>query len=178
MLPRTKVWQSRRSEFNHDWLKNQYMPALAACLNLLDGRLEDRELEETFVAVVLPQWESHREEALMLARDFDLVMSPRSLFDSIPLSRCDGDTKQWLGDWVHSRWLARRPVEQWVADASEAVRLVDSAYQQLQEVLEQCDDTGSAKELRRFREQFSDLRDKCQQLADAISKFPREMVVT
>jgi hypothetical protein len=178
MIAQTRVWQSRRNEFNHDWLKNQYMPALAACLNLMDGRIEDQELEDTLVAVVLPQWESHREEALALARDFDLAMSPRSLFDSIPLSRCDGSTKQWLGDWVHFRWLARRPVRQWVTDASEAVRLVDNAYQQVQVALEQCVDKRSAKELRRFREQFSDLRDKCQQLADAISKFPREMVVS
>ena len=76
---RTPVWQKRRSEFNHDWLKNRFIPALAKWLNLLDDRIEDLSFEHTFVETVLPQWEDHREEALALPRDFEQEMSPRTL---------------------------------------------------------------------------------------------------
>src|SRR5207248_1082717 len=93
-------WQRRRSAFNHDWLKNQYLTALASWINLLDSRggYRDAAFESVFVPEILPQWELSREEALSLARTFDWEMSARQLFQYPPLLRSDSDTKQWLGD--------------------------------------------------------------------------------
>jgi hypothetical protein len=173
----SNLWQKRRSEFNHDWLKNQYMPTLATWINLLDGRIEDFEYEDTFVANALPQWELHRGEASALAEDFEQLMSPRQLFSYAPLSHCDEDTKQWLGDLTHALWLSRCPVKQLMGTTLEAIESVNEAYKQIQEALRSCPDTKSARALRVYRMQFSNLRERCQDLADAISAFPREIVI-
>src|ERR1051326_4473635 len=91
-------WQKRRSSFNHDWLKNQFMPALAKWLNLLDNKIEDPDFERAFIASVLPKWEQHREEALRLPRDFEQEMSPRRLFECHPLAHHNVHTKQWRSE--------------------------------------------------------------------------------
>src|ERR1044072_7135922 len=121
-------WQKRRNTFNHDWLKNQYMPALARYLNLLDGLIEDDEFAQSFVSQILPEWESHREEAANLIKSFECEMSPQRLLECSPLSRCDEHTKRWLGNLMHALWLKRYPVAQWVTDAMHAVENADAAY--------------------------------------------------
>ncbi len=46
-------WQKRRAELNHDWLKNVYLIRIDEFLNLLDDKIEDRELEKRFVPDIL-----------------------------------------------------------------------------------------------------------------------------
>lgn len=170
-------WQKRRSAFNHDWLKNRYMPALAKYLNLLDARLEDQEFEDSFISNILPEWEQHRDEALALALDFEREMSPQRLFESLPLSRCDEGTKQWVGELVHSLWLIRHPVRQWTSEAVVATENVDAAYLELRDLLQGCAETYSAETMRPYRAQFTQMRARCQSLANAVSKFPSEVKV-
>jgi hypothetical protein len=170
-------WQHRRATFNHDWLKNQYMPALAKCLNLLDDRVEDSQFEQGFATDVLPQWEAHYEEAIQLSRDFEQDMSPRRIVERMDLksSGCDG---AWLEDLMHHLWLARYPVQKWIDQAAKRVQEADEAYQQLQEALVECDDVRSAEALRPLRDEFAAFRDCCQKLARAIEQFPSEIKVT
>jgi hypothetical protein len=170
-------WQKTRSAFNHDWLKNQYMPALGKYLNLIDDHIEDTEFERLFISQVLPEWEDHREEAVALARDFEREMSPRRLFYQSSLMQCDEDTKQWLGSLIHELWSRRYPVKQWVEDALSAVKQTDDAYQKLQASLQNGVDTSSAAEIRPLRDQIAALRTQCQILANAISIFPAEQRV-
>lgn len=170
-------WQKRRSAFNHDWLKNRYMPALAKYLNLLDSRLEDRVFERSFVSNILPEWQKHRDEALALARDFEFEISPQRLFEAPPLSNCDEATKEWMGNLVHSLWLRRYPVRQWVLDAVEAAGQAEAAYQTLLTCLESCADTRSAEMTKPYSAQFAAFRTRCQELANAVSKFPSEVKV-
>lgn len=174
----TPAWQRRRSEFNHNWLKNQFISALAGFLNLLDDEVENIDLERSFVSVVLPEWEAHREEGFDLARDFEQEMSPGRLFDRLPLSRCDEHTKQWLESLVHVLWLSRYPVRRWTASVVACIEEVDAAYSQLQEALQNCVDVRSAPALLPFREQFVVLRKRCQRLGEAISEFPGKVYVT
>jgi hypothetical protein len=171
------IWQRRRSEFNHDWLQNQYMPALASCLNLLEGRTEDRELEETFVSAVLPQWELYRDEAADLIKEFVGSMSPKNLFYYEPLSNVDEITKGWLGILVHTLWIARYPVNQWADNAAAALDRVNKTYRCILDDLKYCPDTQSAMGLQPYTQLFKELREGCQDLADAMSKFPREILL-
>lgn len=118
------------------------------------------------------------EEAFALPRDFEREMSPQCLFDLPPLSRCDEHTKQWLRSLVHSLWLTRYPVRQWVADVTACAEEVDATYNQLQEALQKCADIQSASALQPCREQFVAFRRQCQNLGEAIAKFPSEVRVT
>lgn len=170
-------WQKRRSAFNHDWLKNRYMPALAKYLNLLDDRVEDREFERSFVSNILPEWQENLDEARALVLDFEQEMSPRRLFESPPLSRSDEDTRRWVGELVHALWLRRCPVKQWVSEAVEATERADAAYRNLRDLLRASADTRSAQAMIPYRAQFAEFRARCQGVANAVSKFPSEVKV-
>jgi hypothetical protein len=163
-------WQKRRSDFNHDWLKNRFIPALAKWLNLLDDQLEDPDFEHSFVACVLPQWEQHRDEALALPRDFESQMSPRTLLGP----RSEG----WLGTLVHLLWLSRYPVRRWAEQALAAAREVEVEFRRLRERLTSCADTRAVVALRPMRPMFASFRERCQQLARAIEAFLSEVKAT
>ncbi len=169
------AWQERRSRFNHNWLKNQFLPALESFHNALKGQLERADLDRSFLEVDLPQWESQRAEAYALAADFVRDMSPWTLFDQAPLARYDEETKKWLGDVVHALWMARYPVHHWVDEASARVRNVDAAYNCLQATLRTCPDTWTAAKLLPVVNNF---RLACHCLAKAIEQFPSTVRVT
>lgn len=171
------AWQQRRSQLNHDWLKNKYLPALEKLLNLLDDHLEDPEFERGFVSGHLPAWEQQRAEAVRLVEDFEPEMSPRLHLDRLPLSLHDEETRHWLANAVHSLWLARHPVRQWVVEARERANEVEAAYRQLREQLQACPDTISAASLRPLRALFDQFRRSCQNLARAFERFPCEVIV-
>jgi hypothetical protein len=169
-------WQRRRAVFNHDWLKNQYMPALAKFLNLLNDQIEDPQFEQTFVMDVLPKWEGHYDQAKQLPQDFEQEMSPRRFVERVDFGSSDYDGRR-LADLMHHLWLARYPIQEWVEQAKEQVRKTDRAYRELQESLAECDDVRSAEALRPFREEFAAFRDQCQELATTIEQFPSEIKV-
>lgn len=171
----TLSWQKRRSEFNHDWLKNKYIPKLGAWINLLDDRIEDSDLEKSYVASILPDWESHQNEALVLPEDFEAEMSPRMLFNELPLSNCNQDTKQWLGELIHHLWLMRCSVSQLVNNASESAKKTNEAYYNLLNALKNCKDIRKAEALRPFRDLFAELLRNCRSLSESIEKFPSEV---
>jgi hypothetical protein len=172
------VWQHRRGQFNHDWLKNQFLLALGNFINLLDDEIENEELETSFVPIVLPQWEDHRDEVASLLADFDQEMSPRTLFQSSPLAQCDQDTRQWLGDVVHTLWLVKNPVHECIKGASTRLREADQAYELLQRQLKDCSNTRSAPAMRPLRGLFVEFYRACQKLAKAIEQFPSDVRIT
>lgn len=174
----TPAWQQRRSRLNHDWLKNQFLPALGHCLNLLDDLVEDIAFERSFVAKVLPQWETHLAEVRALPEDFERDMSPRTLFAYPPLANCDAETRRWLGDLVHVLWLARYPVRRWVSRATARAREAHAAFKRLSHELDKCPDTRSAQALRPLRLLVAQFRSACYELALAIEQFPSEVKVT
>jgi hypothetical protein len=168
-------WQNRRARFNHDWLKNQYLLALRNFLNLLDDLIENDELERTFVAKVLPQWEERREEVRHLIADFETEMSPRTLLAQPPLVNCDRTTRQWLGAVVHSLWLAQYPVKSLVDEVAKSVDETDAVYTRLKDALGEVENTRSAEALRPLRPHFAEFYQACQSLARAIGKLPSEV---
>lgn len=177
VIPSTLSWQKRRSEFNHDWLKNQYLTALGSWLNLLDLKISDPVLESSFIKGVLPQWENRGPEALCLAASFEQEMSPRCLFNHFPLSQCDDDTKSWLGDLIHNLWLVRYKVKDLVQRVNIEAEEANKVYNHLQTVLHGCEDIQSVSALVFLREPFADFRTRCQNLAKAIEVFPTEIKV-
>ena len=174
----TPAWQKRRSRFNHDWLKNQFLPALASWLNLLDDKIEDPGFEQSFMAAVLPQWEAHHVEALDLVRDFEELMSPAGLLDRPPLVRLSEYDRSWLRKLVHGLWLGRYAVPKLVANALDHILAVDRAYELVQQRLRSCPGTQSVYSERPFRSDWKEFRELCLQLAKAIEAFPGEVKAT
>jgi hypothetical protein len=173
----SQSWQKRRSEFNHDWLKNQYIPALAKCQNLLDGRVEDEEFESSFLTRIFPLWERHRGEALAIITLYEQMMSPARLLDEPPLSRLREGDKRWLGPVLHACWLSRTRADELAAVAVEVVRQVDASYLRLRQSLGDRWADDQLADLRPYAEQFAYFRERLQELANVVSAFPREINV-
>ena len=170
-------WQKRRSVFNHDWFKNQFLQAFGKYLNVLEGNVEELGSRKPFLENVLPEWELHSEEVKTLVRDFEQDMSPRTMFGRYPLSLCDDDTKRWLGHCVHILWLKTYPVKCWITEATECVTKVEIAYSRLQSTLSECGDLPSGQFPRGSYDQLIEFRAACHNLATAIEKFPGEVKV-
>jgi len=170
-------WQSRRREFNHDWLKNRFIVALNSWLRLLDGAIEDSILEKSFLSDVLPQWEAQRGEVGELIRDFEKEMSPMQLFSEPPLSRCDPHTKQWLGELVHRLWLIRVCAKELTSTAERSVSAMDTAYAELSQIVRTRPTGDLVSSMKPHRRLFERFRDACQNLGETVSEFPHEIKV-
>lgn len=99
-------WQQQRNHFNHDWMKNRFLIQLGALLNRLKSadKATGVLLEPCWDAVVA--WVAHRDRARELIVAYQELESPKSLFQTPPLSSCNDDMKSWLPGLVHQHWLA------------------------------------------------------------------------
>lgn len=172
------AWQKQRSRFNHDWLKNQFLPALARWLNLLDDLIEDPEFERSFVPTVLPQWESQRVEAQRLANRFEEEMSPACLLDQPPLARFGEHDRAWLKRLVHNLWLQRYAVPAQVNHALAVIRDADAICVAIQQRLCSSAEPPTAARERTHLVQWREFRERCQNLAKAVEAFPNQVKVT
>lgn len=173
----TLVWQKQRSRFNHDWLKNQFLPALARWLNLLEGHIEDSDFEESFIPSFLSQWESQRVEAERLANRFAEEMSPACLLEQPPLLRLSEPDTVWLKSFVHNLWLHRYAVRGQVNEALVAIRDADAIYVAIQQRLHSDMESPTSDE-GNYLLQWREFRERCQNLAKAIEAFPSQVKVT
>jgi len=171
------MWQKKRREINHDWLKNRFIVALNSWLRLLDGEIEDKMLEQSFLTQVLPQWEVRRQEISALLREFPSAMSPRQLFDEPPLSRCDNKTKEWLGEFMHALWLTRVSAESLTATAEATRAAADRAYADILQVLKNREPGDLKRAIKPYRDLCDRFRNACQELGAALSEFPHEIKV-
>ena len=172
------AWQKQRSRFNHDWLKNQFLAALARWLNLLDDLIEDPEFERTFVPTILSQWELQRVEAQSLASRFEQEMSPACLLDQPPLARFGEQDKAWLKRLVHNLWLQRYAVLAQVNATLATIRDADVIYVAIQQRLCSNAKPPTAADERAHLIQWRKFRESCQDLAKAIETFPNQVKVT
>lgn len=167
-------WQMARGRFNHDWLKNRYLPALESFRNVLCGKVRRVDAGREFWEIDFPQWEAHRGDAADLIRGFEVCMSPRILLDESPLCGCDGETKQWVGDVAHTLWSARLSVAELKKNAEACLKTADVAYAKLKSC------TGANPVVDRdhgLLQKFDEFRNACHALAQAFERFPSRVWV-
>ncbi len=172
---KTEEWQRRRCAFNHDWLKNQFMPALAKCINVIDRRVLDEAFLPSFADRLRAEWGPHRLEALTLLRCFETEMSPSRLFDRPPLASCPRPVLNWLLTLVDQLWANREPVRQWTTEALEKLEAANRAYSEVVEALNRTEGMLTAEALCVHRRLFVEFQARCQELGRAISGFPCEI---
>lgn len=170
-------WQQQRSRLNHDWLKNQVLPALTALIRVVDGEVETGDPEGEIEELELGDWTKQRAEIQALLDTFEARMSPRSLFELPPLSRCDEETKTWLPDLVHELWRARYPVQEWVEAAVNGLEDAEAAQQVLVAALATFERPLGMEELRQLGPHIRRFRSACQRLAACIEQFPSRVLV-
>jgi len=167
-----RFWETRRSAFRHDWLKNTYLNRLKGFLSGLTAENPDREWLLEFVKEDLPTWDEKKDEARWVIDTYEDEMSPRTLLDQPPLANCSSDTQDWLGRLVHRLWHERYDVGQTTEAAQEAFDKVDEKCGVLREQLE---DASTVADLRALRPEFESFKDACVDLGEAMSEFLNEV---
>lgn len=170
-----RPWQQRRIEFNHNWLKNRYLPGLHRFLNFLRDEIEDPEFGTDFLTTHFRAWEQSRDQVAELCNSFEYEMSPRRLLDIAPLVYVDPETRSWLGDILHHAWLTRYSVHDWVRDGTSCTAAVDACYRTILPLLPESG--SSVAKLRSLTPRFEQLGHLCEQLARAIERFPRQILI-
>lgn len=171
-------WQRRRARLNHDWLRNQFLVHLDGLSELIESSSWDDEFVDEFAGSILPRWEVQHENMRDLIDRFEDEMSPRTLFESTPLSRCRLQSNGWLEELVHILWLARYPVSKWIADAHRSAGQANEAYARLRDVLKSSLAGSLTEHLRENRPLLTEFREKCERLSEAIGRFPHRVLVT
>ncbi len=170
-------WQRRRSEWNHDWLKNQYLPALAKWCRILDEEVIDANFEHRFIRDVLPAWEERCSPAMSLLNSFENDMSPRANMASCWFGHFGSESLNWMGDVVHALWKSRHPVSSWTEEAISCLKQADEVYTSLQAEIATEHQHDCAAALRPFRARFEAFREACVALGRAIEEFPSRVLV-
>ncbi len=140
------------------------------------GEVESSSAEAEVEVLELDRWAQRRSDIEVLLEMFEPRMSPRSLFDQPPLSRCDEQTKMWLGTLVHQMWLGRYPVREWVEAARDALYKADRAWLELAQALDAVSPV-TVERLVAAGPEIERLQEACQRLASAIEKFPSSVLV-
>lgn len=155
-------WQAERNDLNHDWMQNKLLLHLGGWLSSWGKKSASGPYLEIH-GFCRPQFGRVR----ALIEQLPVSMSPRTLFDEEPLSRCDSDTKIWLGDLIHGLWLAKNNIPQLKETALSAL---DSA----EDTLSQIEEFGLDKVDRKSVQAFWDA---CSLLSSTISKFPHKVLI-
>lgn len=168
-------WQRRRSDFNHQWLKNRFFSALDTADHVIRGLLHGNEYLHELMEEDLPEWLQRRMELDALLDDFIVQMSPRQLFNLLPLADLDPATKHLFSEFIHELWLVRYPVSAWVEEAKAVGFEVNERYERLMKI-PPLDAEGAV--LPEFIAAFWQFRSACRALSKAIERFPNRILVT
>lgn len=171
---RQEEWQRRRSDFNHNWLKNKILPALDSAANLMQGKIRGATFLEELMTVELSEWPERKRELEALLDDFESDMSPRKLMSTLPMSEWEASLRDAMADLLHRLWHIRYPVSLWLQDARQAAVEVNSSYLLLQETLIA---TANGTMQPEFSSNFEIFRSACRKLSKAIEKFPNRILV-
>ena len=172
----SRTWQLRRSELNHNWLKNVYVGYFARMQGILDGVVEDPEGLALFLDE-LPQWERRREEFTALASSYEIAMSPRGLLEHAPMSNLPLHERRWLGDVIHVLWMAKYQVADDARLIGTRAIAVNRAYDAVQKCLSGLPSAPQVKDIALCRGELANLRVACLDLTKAVHRLQSEVRV-
>ena len=81
-------WETRRSEFKHDWLQNEFLNRFGYFIELAqreEHKSHHLDKANKFLKKDFPAWEDRRQEAQGIVQSFEENMSSRGLLSSSPL---------------------------------------------------------------------------------------------
>jgi hypothetical protein len=160
-------WQQRKSRLCHDHLKNGLNLEVARLRRILSG---DVSLSHTDLRN--GTWQEVLSEVRELLESFILEMSPRNLFLTGSLRECDDETKMWLSEILHERWIADLDASGLIARAKALSADVEQELAQLSGYLAIVNLTSKVKRDDRIYMLADSVYAKIISLSDVLNLFP------
>jgi len=166
-----QTWQKVRIQLNHDWLQNQFIPACAKMVHVLEGAVQDEAYGSKFFGQYLPVCVNRFKEIDELIASFEKSMSPGSLFEENPLNCLPGNQKLFFLELSHILWMHKNPVQKWISNAKKALAYSQTCWLNTQEKNKGFGDVYDVKIC------VSEFLESCIELSDCISLFPSKIIV-
>lgn len=167
-------WQADRSHINHGWLQNGVLVGLRHAQGISRGAVRSRSPGKAISEDVM-RWSERRQEVPQLLDRFEVEMSPRVLFERIPLVRCTEETKRWLIPIIHELWLTRGHFDERIAQAREAYDAVEGAYKDMLNAVQKLPGSPSSSDLNDVDHSLNAFATSCEWLSRCISDLPRDI---
>jgi hypothetical protein len=169
-------WQADRGQINHNWLQNGVLVGLHHALNISSGMVRSQNARGSLLEDV-QRWQERRNELPEFLGRFENEMSPKVLFDRIPLCRCSIETRRWLIPLTHELWFRREKVQDKIGAAKEAYDNAELTYRAVQSNLGNIPESPTLEDLRPFERLLREFMTACEYLSRAISALPHEIRV-
>ena len=164
-------WQLRRGRLNHQWLKNRVLPALDGTVQVLKGKVTTGTDPRTDLAEQLEDWSLRHSAFSRLLDDFPVEMSPARLVDSDLLPGLSPPVRDALPAVLDGLWRARLPIDQWLADAGDALEAAAEASRPVRR-------DAMIMTSEQFEAAVTALANACRRLARAIERLPSRIEIT
>jgi hypothetical protein len=168
-------WFQRRSDLNHNRLKNQFLMALANVLSVLDHEVDGNGFEERFCTKILPKWTQLNDEIRDLVHCVEEETAPSRWMAGWKRVRENKVDYEWLGELVDELWKTRHGID---ALKKESVKSLDHAqvvYEQLTGLLHEGRFfPNSPEQTEKFKQAVIEFHDTCEEVSCCLSRFPTE----
>ncbi len=163
-------WQKSRKRWNHDWLKNRWIPAISAYCRVLAGEVIDDSSTMSIYSRLNDDFLPGCTEVRGIINRFRQEMSPRLLFQFAPLSHCDTETLRWLPEVTEQLWLSKYGVDQITRAAAFQLEQTETAARDLLQAIREGQRSDSVVSL------SQKLLNACVSLSEGLSAFPDQIV--
>jgi hypothetical protein len=194
-------WAKERARFSHDWLQNEFMQAIGSRINKCKGSVGSVgsiDSEMLFVDIdseIIHKWRNRTEYDYIgeptiewleacnkketpppkwLLDTCEKIMSPRTMFESEPLSNLDKEDKQFLSAIAHDHWLERHSVLKHIHDAQSALIAANEAVTDLDKNMRTLRESN---DLSTCSDKLTNIQSACDKLIISFSKLPKSMMV-
>lgn len=167
-------WQIDRGQLNHNWLQNGVLVGLNHALSIVNGSVRTSKVRKSLTNNVL-RWQERKMELRELLVRFENEMSPRVLFETLPLCRCSEETKKWLVPIIHELWLKRENIMTKISVARESYQKVEVAFAQVSQSLNKLPETPAGEDYVSFVITLRLFTAACETLSQSISALPQEI---
>ncbi|AMV35342.1 hypothetical protein VN12_24665 [Pirellula sp. SH-Sr6A] len=167
------TWRECRSSFCHQWLTNNYLNQLRYWVSEMEATDDDGDVdfEEKFVNKTLKQWEHRSIEAAWIVDNAVENISPKHLFEQMPLCQIPAEVREPVADACHQLWLQRTAKVR--LRAEKAKRQVDLTYRRLIKCLSHCSVPLTAASTRRCTPLAIKFEAACNELKEALEILPK-----
>ena len=175
------TWANDKARFNHDNITNGYLHILKGFYGCIEIHQTDEPKMKEYIDD-LDGWDKHSQTCSSLLDRFLDEMSPRSLFhtNDCPLYNCEPETKNWLGEYTHQKWLNGKGYDRTLKKAEEALAKVDNIYEGVKTEfgnLISLDGNSFFKQLWALEERIKEFKHSILSLRNILSEFPQEVEV-
>ena len=170
------AWQKQRSDFNHDWLQNNFIVMLSDWSKNIQKCKWRLCTHKSFEQEVAAEWEASDAQLIALLDTYEKCMSPRVVFeDGAYIRNMAPRWRLFIGDVIHSLWMARHDVSAQI----ERVRYSYAAANQVYEALKGTYPSAlAAQDTDNLTRLFNEFKDCCLELRKELSPLQSSIRVT